>query len=43
MLGEQIDAGLLPNDIKLIGNMVADICYHNAAAQFSVKLPQEGK
>jgi glucuronate isomerase len=34
LLGTEIAQGLLPNDIDLIGRMVRDICYHNAAAYF---------
>ncbi|MHB9049693.1 MAG: glucuronate isomerase [Pirellulales bacterium] len=33
-LGGQIEAGLLPEDIEMVGNLVADICYRNAAAYF---------
>jgi len=40
ILGGEMDAGLLPDDMELIGNMVADICYHNAAAYFGFDLPQ---
>ena len=34
LLGTEIQQGLLPNDLDLIGRMVQDICYHNAAAYF---------
>jgi len=34
MLGEQIEQGLLPNDMRLVGGMVADICFRNAKAYF---------
>ncbi len=34
LLGTEIQQGLLPNDLELIGNMVQDICYRNAAAYF---------
>jgi glucuronate isomerase len=34
LLGSEIEAGLLPNDIDLVGRMVRDICYHNAANYF---------
>lgn len=30
MLGREIEAGLLPDDDDLIGNMVRDICFNNA-------------
>jgi glucuronate isomerase len=29
LLGEEVVKGELPNDVKSIGKMVADICYHN--------------
>ncbi len=35
MLGEDIQKGLLPNDVTWIGNMVKDICYYNAKRYFS--------
>ncbi len=31
ILGSEIERGLLPNDLKLVGGMVRDICYNNAA------------
>jgi glucuronate isomerase len=34
ILGSEIRQGLLPNDIELIGRMVQDICYNNAASYF---------
>ena len=34
LLGTEIQQGLLPNDIELIGEMLRDICYRNAAAYF---------
>lgn len=30
LLGEEIETGLLPNDLELIGSMVRNICYNNA-------------
>jgi glucuronate isomerase len=33
-LGTEIEQGLLPNDLDLIGGMVQDICFHNAAGYF---------
>lgn len=33
-LGLEMEQGLLPDDLDMIGRMVADICYHNAAAYF---------
>ena len=34
MLGEQVEKGLLPTDLRLVGGMVSDICYRNARAYF---------
>ncbi|MDR0326662.1 MAG: glucuronate isomerase [Planctomycetaceae bacterium] len=34
LLGEDLRAGLLPNDFDMIGSMVQDICYHNAERYF---------
>jgi len=34
LLGTEIEQGLLPGDMKLIGSMVQDICYHNAVRYF---------
>ena len=39
MLGEEMDSGLLPHDMELIGNMVQDISYRNAARYFGFDLP----
>jgi glucuronate isomerase len=33
-LGAEIEQGLLPRDLPLVGSMVRDICYRNAAAYF---------
>ena len=30
LLAEDINKGLIPNDQKLIGGMIEDICYNNA-------------
>jgi glucuronate isomerase len=35
LLGREIEGGLLPKDFDLVGRMVEDICYHNAANYFS--------
>ncbi len=35
LLGDDVKSGVLPNDMDLLGKMVADICYHNAKAYFS--------
>jgi glucuronate isomerase len=34
LLGSEIEAGLLPNDFSLVGDMVRDICYRNAQRFF---------
>ncbi|MBR6389298.1 MAG: glucuronate isomerase [Opitutales bacterium] len=34
MLGDEMEKGLLPNDIELVGQMVSDISYNNAAGYF---------
>ena len=34
ILGSEIERGLIPNDIKLIGGMIQDICYNNAKEYF---------
>lgn len=33
-LGKEIDAGILPNDVNLVGSIVQDICYNNAQEYF---------
>ena len=33
-LGAEIEAGLLPDDLELVGGMVRDICFNNAADYF---------
>ncbi|MCX6266587.1 MAG: glucuronate isomerase [Bacteroidetes bacterium] len=35
MLGNEMERGELPDDIELVGGMVAGISYHNAASYFS--------
>ncbi|UCD51396.1 MAG: glucuronate isomerase, partial [Phycisphaerales bacterium] len=37
MLGADVEAGLLPNDLDLLGQMVEDICYNNARAYFPME------
>ncbi len=34
LLGTEMEQGLLPDDVELIGAMVGDICYGNAARYF---------
>jgi glucuronate isomerase len=41
LLGTEIERGLLPNDLKLIGGMVQDICYRNAAQYFGFDLEEK--
>lgn len=40
LLGAEMEAGLLPDDMELVGKMVGDICYDNAARYFKFHLPQ---
>ncbi len=37
-LGSEMERGLLPHDLELLGATVADICYHNAAGYFDFGL-----
>ena len=34
LLGNDVENGLLPHDMELLGNMVCDICFRNARAYF---------
>ena len=34
MIGEDIEKGLIPNDMELVGPMVSDICHYNADRYF---------
>lgn len=38
LLGNEIEAGLLPNDTDLVGRMVEDICFNNAKDYFGMEL-----
>jgi glucuronate isomerase len=38
LLGNEMEAGLLPDDFDMIGQMVQDISYHNAAGYFGFDL-----
>jgi glucuronate isomerase len=38
MLGNDVESRLLPNDLKLLGTMVEDICYTNAKNYFPMQL-----
>jgi glucuronate isomerase len=35
LLGDEIEKGLIPNDLELVGKMVADICYNNGRNYFN--------
>ena len=39
ILGGEIEEGLLPNDLNLIGNLIKDICYNNAKNYFGFEYP----
>jgi glucuronate isomerase len=39
VLGRDMAAGLIPGDYGLVGGMVRDICYNNAAAYFGFAVP----
>ncbi len=39
ILGGDMEKGLVPNDMELLGAMVKDICYNNAAGYFGFDLP----
>jgi glucuronate isomerase len=41
LLGSDVEAGQLPNDEQLVGNMVARICYGNARDYLKLPLPHE--
>jgi len=40
LLGAEIEQGLIPRDMELIGTMVRDICYRNAVRYFGFDLPE---
>jgi glucuronate isomerase len=39
VLGRDIEQGLIPNDIEMVGGMVKDISYNNAARYFGFDVP----
>ena len=41
LLGRDMKAGLIPDDMELVGGMVRDICYNNAVRYFRFDLPVE--
>jgi glucuronate isomerase len=40
LFGSDVENGELPYDLELIGNTIADICYHNALNYFGISLDQ---
>jgi len=38
MLAEKVEAGLLPNDMKLLGEITGNICFNNAENYFTMEL-----
>jgi len=43
LLGDEMEAGLLPDELELIGEMVTDISYRNAANYFDFGLAEPAK
>jgi len=43
LLGTEIEQGLLPGDLSLVGPTVQDICYRNAARYFGFDLPPDAE
>jgi len=43
ILGADMSKGLIPSDFDLVGAMVRDICYHNAASYFGFDLAGQDK
>jgi glucuronate isomerase len=39
LLGRDVENGQLPNDEKLLGNMVRNICFNNAREYLGLELP----
>jgi len=42
VLGREMTDGLLPDDMSLVGELVKDICYRNAARYFGFAVPPAG-
>jgi glucuronate isomerase len=38
ILGNDVENGLIPNDLSLLGNMVKNICFNNAEEYFQISL-----
>ncbi len=43
ILGQDMETGLIPNDMDLVGSIVTNICYKNAVNYFGFDLPLEPK
>ena len=43
VLGSEIERGLIPHDMPLIGSMVQDICYRNAKRYFNFPIENSGQ
>jgi glucuronate isomerase len=41
IIGRNVVNGELPRDMKLLGETVADICFHNAQRYFGLELPPQ--
>lgn len=41
ILGDEMTRGLIPDDVRLVGGMVRDICYENARRYFGFRVHQE--
>ncbi|MDO5970720.1 glucuronate isomerase [Flavivirga aquimarina] len=39
LIAEDINKGLVPNDVNFLGNMIQDICYNNAVNYFKFNTP----
>jgi len=40
LLGQEMKDGLLPNDMELVGSMIQEICYRNAARYFGFEIAE---
>ncbi|HVH86053.1 MAG TPA: glucuronate isomerase [Terriglobales bacterium] len=43
MLGHEVEAGELPDDDELIGSMIRNICYENAARLLELPIPEQSR
>jgi glucuronate isomerase len=43
LLGREMKAGLIPDDLELVGNLVRDVCYRNAARYFDFGLDADDR